>query len=198
MYEVAPFTAQVDLALLHPPAARGQPGTPQLYARRHAYPSVSEYDITTAVNGDAWSPKARRAPLRAPRAGTPRRAPPLPPCTPSGRGRERAPAFRTPRQVSLHLPKSGTWYVCVHAPQLAAATPVAVSVAAQAHPLKPLLPRAAAAARPRPRSLAAKPRPRAAGSPAHGVRVADHRRQRRLRRQARHPVHTPPPPSLPY
>jgi len=93
MYEVAPFTAQVDLTLLNPPKVSGQPSTPQIYARRHAYPSVTAYDITTAVNGDSWTPT-----------------------------------------ISLHLPKEGTWYVCVHAQKLLTPAPVAVSVAAQVLP----------------------------------------------------------------
>ncbi|KAJ1491559.1 hypothetical protein T484DRAFT_1774130 [Baffinella frigidus] len=95
MYEVAPFTAQVDLTLLNPPKVSGQPSTPQIYARRHAYPSVTAYDITTAVNGDSWTPT-----------------------------------------ISLHLPKEGTWYVCVHAQKLLTPAPVAVSVAAQVLPHK--------------------------------------------------------------
>eukprot|EP00281_Chroomonas_sp_CCMP1168_P026410 CAMPEP_0206223022 /NCGR_PEP_ID=MMETSP0047_2-20121206/6268_1 /ASSEMBLY_ACC=CAM_ASM_000192 /TAXON_ID=195065 /ORGANISM="Chroomonas mesostigmatica_cf, Strain CCMP1168" /LENGTH=435 /DNA_ID=CAMNT_0053645879 /DNA_START=77 /DNA_END=1381 /DNA_ORIENTATION=+ len=94
MYEVAPYTSRLSFTLLNHVKAASAPGSPQIYARFHAYPTVSEYDTTTAVGGTVWTPTA-----------------------------------------DLQLPKSGTWYVCVHSPDvIAGATPVTVEVSAQVLP----------------------------------------------------------------
>jgi hypothetical protein len=95
MYEVAPYTSSVKFTLVSPGKQHMKHATPQIYARYHAYPTLSEYDVTTAVNGNEWNPA-----------------------------------------VSVTLPKSGTWYVCVHVYRLVhkQRLPVAVQVNAQVLP----------------------------------------------------------------
>jgi len=95
MYEVAPYTSNVAFTLVAPGKQHMKHATPQIYARYHAYPTLSEYDVTTAVNGNEWKPA-----------------------------------------VAVTLPKSGTWYVCVHAHRLVhkESLPVAVQVNAQVLP----------------------------------------------------------------
>ena len=95
MYEVAPYTSNVVFTLVAPGKQHMKHATPQIYARFHAYPTLSEYDVTTAVNGNEWKPA-----------------------------------------VAVTLPKSGTWYVCVHVHRLVhkESLPVAVQVNAQVLP----------------------------------------------------------------
>jgi len=71
IYEVAPYTSEVKFTLISPGKQHMKHATPQAYARYHAYPTVREYDVTTAVNGNEWKP-----------------------------------------DMSVTLPKSGTWCVC--------------------------------------------------------------------------------------
>jgi len=54
MYEVAPYTSHVAFTLISPGKQHMKHATPQIYARYHAYPTLNEYDATTAVNGNAW------------------------------------------------------------------------------------------------------------------------------------------------
>ena len=77
MYEVAPYTSDVSFTLESAGKQHLKHATPQIYARHHAYPSLSDYDVTTAVSGVAWTGTAR-----------------------------------------VTLPKSGTWFVCVHVRRL--------------------------------------------------------------------------------
>ena len=95
MYQVAPYTSQLTFALLSPNEQHMTHATPQIYARYQAYPTLNEFDRTTAVNGNEWKNKA-----------------------------------------SIDLPKSGTWYMCVHVKRLMSSqsTAVAVQVNAQILP----------------------------------------------------------------
>ena len=54
MYEVAPYTSHVAFTLVSPGKQHMKHATPQIYARYNGYPTLSEYDATTAVNGNAW------------------------------------------------------------------------------------------------------------------------------------------------
>lgn len=55
MYEVAPYTSHVTFTLVSPAGKQHMKhATPQIYARYQAYPTLSEYDATTAVNGNVW------------------------------------------------------------------------------------------------------------------------------------------------
>ena len=94
MYEVAPYTSHVTFTLVSPGKQHMKHATPQIYARFHGYPTLSEYDVTTAVNGNEWKPS-----------------------------------------VSVTLPKSGTWYVCVHVHRLVHSPSLAVAVQVNAQVL---------------------------------------------------------------